>query len=492
MLISSELLTWAVGLLVSVLVLVTVTSEIIARLERQESVYTRFWRRLRDLVLPLVAAFLVVRQMLTIEATTTESRILETAVWLVVAYTLGSLLGAAGKAAQDKNRIEASIPGLFRGLLRVIVLGVPAYYILANIWGLQLGDLFAALGVGSLVIALALQDTLSSIVSGFLLTLDKPFDVGDQILIDGNVGTVVDLNWRSVRVRINSRDIIVVPNSQLASQTIYNYTTQDPASRDSIFVGFSYDDMPNDCKRVLLDAVTSSPYVSESPAPKVFLTAFQDASIQYEIVFFIPQFKGTVYQREVRSDIQTRIYYAAKRARLTIPYPIVSVDQYSNREPDTVTLQRLFSEQIRGQALFSNLPQDALNYLTEQAMLHTYGVYEHILRHSEPSDGLYVILSGEVQMLGENGATLKLTQGGICGEMIFWGNRNNLADVECRTDVEAVYLPEAGINRLLRDQPRFAQSLERLVSERTALLQSYAAVGQASDRGVALTSDNGA
>jgi len=476
--ISGELLSWAVGIIISVIVLIVALNEIIVRAEQRSSVYTRFWRRLRDLVLPLVITFVIFRQMIQIDATTTGARLLETAIWLVVAYTVGSLLSAVGKAASDQSRLEASIPALFRGLLRIVAVGVPLYYVLSSVWGVALDNLFAALGVGSLVIALALQDTLSSVVSGFLLTLDRPFDVGDEIHAAAYEGEVIELNWRSVRMLTKGRDIIVIPNSALASQVIHNYTTRDSSYRDKIVMSFSYDDYPNKCKEVLIEAALSCPFVLRDPMPTAYLNNFSDSSIEYELFFFVDEFHSYLRTLQVRSDIRTQIYYAAQREGLTIPYPILMRGDHVSKAPTKATIRETIDEHIHKNDLLNSLPQSTLSYLGEHARLHTYGAGSILLPNGIPSDGLYLILSGEADMIVSAGLNVRLVEGDICGEMVFWGSRANVNQVQCVTDVEVAHISAAAVNEVLRQQPRFASSLDKLISQRLHSHSSYTSNGK--------------
>lgn len=474
--VNSTLLGWGIGLLIIVPVLAVIMSELIVRLERRESVYTRFWRLLRDVVLPVSVAFIIVGQILSIDATRSEYRLLETATWVVVAITLGSLLNAVGKAGGDKARWEAMIPGLFRGMLRVTIIGVTAYFVFSQIWGVQLNDLFTALGVGSLVIALALQDTLSSIVSGFLLTLDRPFDIGDNIYIDGRIGKVLDLNWRSVRLEVSNRDVIVIPNSHLANASIYNYSTRTESYMDLITINFPYEDPPNKVKQVLKEAAQSSSYLMQDPAPIIFLDGFEASSIRYLVVIWVPKFISSGYKSVVLSDVRTRLYYAAQRAGLHIPHPTITRGRQRDEHAGQETIRHRVYERLSHHQTFADLSPSALDYLANHATLQTYGGHEVILRAGEPSDGLYVLISGQAELLSEGkteGHGIPLVEGSIFGEMVFLGTRPNPATVLSHSDVTVILIPPDVINTVLQQHPRFALGLDRLVTERQVLLHDH-------------------
>ena len=130
---------------------------------------------------------------------------------------------------QPEYKWQIAVPNLLYQVIRAaMVLGTIAY-VLSTVWNVDLTQAAQALGVGSLVIALALQDTLSNLVSGFLLLTDSPFKKGDWIQVGNLKGQVVDINWRAVRLLTFDDDLLIVPNGSLGKQNILNYN--QPTSR---------------------------------------------------------------------------------------------------------------------------------------------------------------------------------------------------------------------------------------------------------------------
>ncbi|MCB0129100.1 MAG: mechanosensitive ion channel, partial [Caldilineaceae bacterium] len=222
--ISEPFFLWAVAIVIITPLAIIALGELIATLERRQSPYVAFWRYLRHGAFPLAVALLILQYVLNVPTDSGTLLLLQTVFWIMVTVTLLVLVQAIANAGSNGERWEASIPGLFTAVARALIFFVPFYYILSGIWGVDLSNLVTALGIGSLVIALALQDTLSNLVSGLLLLADKPFAVGDWIEIEGHTGKVLDLNWRSVRLQVRGRDVLVIPNSVLSNSSIYNYT----------------------------------------------------------------------------------------------------------------------------------------------------------------------------------------------------------------------------------------------------------------------------
>jgi small-conductance mechanosensitive channel len=119
--------------------------------------------------------------------------------------------------------------GLITGLLRGLVFGLGVLMFLDSI-GISIGPILATLGVGSLAIALALQETLKNTLSGFFVVIDKPLEVGDYVkLSTGQEGWLTQLGWRSSKFRMMNDNVVVVPNSQLIDAILTNLRGPDGA-----------------------------------------------------------------------------------------------------------------------------------------------------------------------------------------------------------------------------------------------------------------------
>lgn len=127
-------------------------------------------------------------------------------------------------AQKTKSRIDDEFMPLFKKII-VIILWVIALIIILSRFGVNITALVATLGVGSLAIALAAQDTISNIIAGFLIMIDRPFRIGDRIKIPtGEVVTVLNIGVRRSRFKAEDGSIVIVPNLDLSKSKIVNYT----------------------------------------------------------------------------------------------------------------------------------------------------------------------------------------------------------------------------------------------------------------------------
>src|SRR5919201_5109082 len=138
-------------------------------------------------------------------------------VTMTVAGVIGTVIGSAGE------RLGGAVTGLAQTSARGLILMVGMLVLLSSV-GIQITPVLTALGVGGLAVALALQDTLSNLFAGVHLLADRPIRVGDYVKIADNVeGYVVDVGWRSTRVRMLQNNVVIVPNKRVAESVIVNY-----------------------------------------------------------------------------------------------------------------------------------------------------------------------------------------------------------------------------------------------------------------------------
>src|SRR5207245_808248 len=131
------------------------------------------------------------------------------------------------------------------------------FLVLLAALGIQITPILTALGVGGLAVALALQDTLSNLFAGAHLLADKPIRVGDYVKVADTVeGYVVDIGWRSTRVRMLQNMVVTIPNKRVAESIITNYDMPDPRLTLLIRVSVDYGSDVELVERLLVDEAT--------------------------------------------------------------------------------------------------------------------------------------------------------------------------------------------------------------------------------------------
>jgi small-conductance mechanosensitive channel len=141
-------------------------------------------------------------------------------------------------------------------MIRVGIVMVAIAMIL-SIYSINVDALIAALGIGGLAISLAAKDSLSNMISGLILMLDKPFVVGDRIEVinAGTWGDVMDIGLRSTRIRTRDNRMVFVPNSTISNDRVINYSFQDPTLRQEIDFTVAYSPDIEIVRKVVAEAV---------------------------------------------------------------------------------------------------------------------------------------------------------------------------------------------------------------------------------------------
>ena len=204
-----------------------------------------------------------------------------------VTVTVANVVGVLIVRVGERRSLALAVTGLAQTSARVTVLVVGALVLLGAL-GVQITPLLTALGVGGLAVALALQDTLSNLFAGLHLLADRPIRVGDYVRLADNVeGFVVDVGWRSTRVRQLQHAIAIVPNSSVAKATIVNYSLPEPRLGVSIRVTVDYASDLDRVEPVLLDearrAVGEVPGLLGQPEPSVRVTGLTDAGTELSV-----------------------------------------------------------------------------------------------------------------------------------------------------------------------------------------------------------------
>ena len=149
-------------------------------------------------------------------------------------------------------------------------------YLALNELGFELLGLLASLAVFSLIIGLAMQQTLGNIVNSFMLALDQPFEVGDRIEVEGHLGSVVSVGILSTKVLTIGENLVVIPNNNLVNSTVINHARgggDGQGRRISLVldIGVEYDEDISHVKYTTLQLLRECPYIIESPEPRVLL-----------------------------------------------------------------------------------------------------------------------------------------------------------------------------------------------------------------------------
>ena len=225
--------------------------------------------------------------------------------------------------------------------LRAVVWFAGLYFAL-NQLGIELFGILASLAVFSLIIGLAVQQTLGNIVNSFLLAIDRPFEVGDRIEVDGTWGSVVSVGILSTKVLDRDERLVVIPNNTLVESKVINHARgggDGVARRISIVldIGVDYREDIDHVKYTLLQLAKECPYVINKPEPRILLHELADFAKIFRVYTWVEDYSDEYVARDwLLRNIDERF----GKENINIPFPTSVELSDSIYEQAEVTKQR--------------------------------------------------------------------------------------------------------------------------------------------------------
>ncbi len=217
-------------------------------------------------------------------------------------------------------------PAVF--VVRAIFALLAVIIVLENL-GISLTAVWTTLGVGSVAVALALQDTLGNFFAGVYLVADRPLNPGDYVKLDsGQEGYVARVGWRSTTLRTLPNNVVVIPNSTLAKAVITNYSLPEPEMGMNLAVSVAYGTETAQVEKLLLEIVQEAArenlegFLTE-PRPAVrLIPGFGASSLDFTLTVHVRQFSD---QFHVQSELRKRILARFEREGIQMPFPTQSI-----------------------------------------------------------------------------------------------------------------------------------------------------------------------
>lgn len=175
--------------------------------------------------------------------------------------------------------------------------------------------LTGAFGVGA---GFGLQNVISNFVSGVILLFERPIRIGDFLEVDRTAGDVIRMGMRSSSIRTPQGAEVIVPNSDLISNQVVNWTLNEQKRRTEVQVKVAYGADPEKVSEILIATAVSHPDVMREPRPSVFFLGFGDNSLDFELHCWVPQAR---MHKRVNSEVATRIAHEFREAGIEIPAP---------------------------------------------------------------------------------------------------------------------------------------------------------------------------
>ena len=184
--------------------------------------------------------------------------------------------------------------------------------------GVDLANVAIIAGALSIGIGFGLQNIVNNFVSGLILLVERPIKVGDWIVVGERQGYVERIRVRATEVQTFERSSVIIPNSELLSSALVNWTHRDAIGRIEIAVGVSYGSDVERVRATLLEVAASHADVMRDPAPVVFFMAFGDSSLDFELRCFVPE---AIWKLRVATEMRFEVLRLFRERGIEIPFP---------------------------------------------------------------------------------------------------------------------------------------------------------------------------
>src|SRR6266567_1569127 len=368
-----------------------------------------------------------------------------------------------------EKRKQTPIPHFLREVVALIVFVVALLFVLSFVYHAERGlkSVVATSGVAAVILGLAGQNLLGGIIAGMSLQINRPYRVGDWLQVGDRFAEVMEINWRSTRLRTNDAIYLDIPNNEIVRTTIVNlhYPTEVRAMR--IRVGVDYNVPPNRVKDALARAASSANGVLANPSVKVFLVDFADHAVTYEIKFYMGNHARI---NEINDAVRTNVWYELKRQRITIPFPIRTLQLERRKLPAGEEDHQEARAILRGEPLFQCLSAAQINNLVEQSDLNHFGRGERVIEEGAEGDSMFVLMRGAAQVsVSKNGKVIPvatLSSGDCFGEMSLLTGEKRSATVRAEGDCYVMEINKDVMAQIVRESPDCLRQLSEILARR--------------------------
>jgi small-conductance mechanosensitive channel/CRP-like cAMP-binding protein len=398
---------------------------------------------------------------------------------LVIRVALFLLFGSI-----EKNK-RYRIPKLVEEITKVLLYGVAAITIVQHTLNIQVTTLLATSAIITVVLGLALQETLGNLFAGLALQLDPAYQVGDWIRVGERWGKVEEITWRATKLRTVNNDSIIIPNGSIAKDTLVNLSFPVTPHAARMMIRASFSTPPNRVDRVVRQVLAETPNVTLDPPPEIRVSDFKDYWIEYDLKFF---YKDPGLLEAMLAAVRKGLWYHFRRDGVEIPVPVRDVyvhDRQERLESGEAMIHRL-SDSLEKVYLFESLSPDERRLIAENLEEMRYAKNELIIREGDAGDSFFTIEQGEVEVFvtslsGTKKSLTILSVGDFFGEIALLTGERRTASVQALTEVRVFRLKKDSFKTVLETRPDILDQIGGILSKRKDQIASLLAESTGSD-----------
>ncbi len=224
------------------------------------------------------------------------------------------------KLFRESKGFKKAIAPVIRKIMHGVVLFIVLMLVL-QVWGVKISALLASLGVAGVAVALAIQATLGDFFSGVALVSDKAVRIGDVIEFGDITGIVEDISFRSIKVRTYDKELIIIPNSKLASSVI-KINNRFAPRRIVINFGVEYGSDIEKVRKIALKVLKSTKEILKDPEPYVYFSGFGDSALEFSMRGWVSSYDDMFFTKE---KVREKLYKEFAKEGISFAYPTQTI-----------------------------------------------------------------------------------------------------------------------------------------------------------------------
>jgi small-conductance mechanosensitive channel/CRP-like cAMP-binding protein len=387
--------------------------------------------------------------------------VLEAIWWLGAAWLAVSFLRAFVVLGRQPRESK-----LVQDLLAALFYLAAAFAIVAYVFDLPVRGLLATSGVLAIILGLALQSSLGDVFSGIALNIERPYRVGDWIILDDTVqGKVIETNWRATHILTGNQDVAIIPNSVIAKSRLVNCSTPTKIHGASIRVKLEPSLTPAAGCNLLKGVLLGSTQILRTPEPTVTVKDLSAEMIDFELSYSVADVNAV---DQAENELFDRVYRAAAAAGA----------KFSPRLRDSPmrTVSEVEGEWgipgrlLAGISLFSSLTAEEKTALASQMQRKDYKSGEVVARTGTVLEALcivsYGVLVGSREENGRRVEVIRLAPGDYFGEVGLLTGKPLTGELTALTRAVIYEIPKAALSPLLKARPAMAEELSECLASR--------------------------
>ncbi|WNG53405.1 mechanosensitive ion channel [Archangium gephyra] len=388
--------------------------------------------------------------------------------WMLT-FAFGGIRAGMSLAILTATRlgIRTAPPKILRDVVEISLYVIAVVPILRAELAIDLTSLLATSAIVSVVLGLAMQDTLGNLFAGLSLQLERPYQVGDWVTIKEITGRVVQVAWRATRLETSRKEIITLPNNVCSKEAVKNYSRGgQPVGMDLSFHG-PYDRAPNEVKEAVLEVLEQVPLVLGAPPPMCRSVGFEELGIRYQVRYFVEDYSQA---DAVMAEFYTRIWYRFRREGIELPAQRKL--NMSLGAPGSEFSEELVADMLRRVDLFKVLQEEERTKLRREMVARRFARGEHVIEQGEKGNTFYLVGRGELSVRTGGVEVSRLSRGNYFGEMSLLTGEPRTATVVALTDVVLLELGRPVFARLFEEHPELAPKLSGMLAHRRMQLEA--------------------